>query len=161
MAIQTLLGISGKRIESKLGPRDATLLRAGNESGLWRCQRVRCYQLYRDVMPPENGAPLLYSLPEASFLVGVCRETFKRIAPRAPAYAIPEGCTDRRYPLFTEPMLRYLRAQIASGDIKVQTLSLSRPRAGVTICPPRHVHAENLGQESESCRKWQSWTVLA
>ena len=160
-AIQCLLGISGKYIERKLGPRDATLRRGTSESALWRVERVRLYQLYRDVMPSESGCPVLYSLPEAAWFVGIGKEAFAGIAPPARAFAVPANCTERRYPLWPEPMLRYLRAQIASGAIKVRASSLSRPKSGVTISAPRHVLAENQRVESESCRKHHAWSVLA
>jgi hypothetical protein len=160
MAIQILLGISGKFIERKLGGRDATLLRGGNESGLWRVERVRLYQLYRDVMPAAIGCPMLYSSVEAAWLVGLYRDAYLAIAPPARAYAVPAGCTERRYPLWAEPMLRYLRKQIALGAIRIRWRSLSRAKAGAVITAARHVMAENQRAESEACRKAQAWSVL-
>lgn len=160
-AIQSLLGISGKYIERKLGPRDSTLRRGPSESALWRVQRVRLYQLYRDVMQPASGCPVLYTLVESAWLVGVTRETFARLAPPAPAVALPASLTDRRYPLWPESILHDLRRKIASGAVQVSPRSLTRPKLGVTITAPRHVMTENQRDESEACRKHHAWSVLA
>jgi hypothetical protein len=159
-AIQSLLGISGKYIERKLGPRDATLRRGPLESALWRVERVRVYQLYRDVMPPASGCPVLYSLVEAAWFVGIGREKFARIAPPARAFAVPANCTERRYPLWAEPSLMFLRKQIATGNIKVSWRSLTRPKAGVSIVPPRHVLAESQTDESTAYSKSHAWVDL-
>src|SRR5580704_3993424 len=156
-AIQSLLGISGKYIERKLGPRDATLRRGPSESALWRVERVRLYQLYRDVMPSESGCPVLYSLPEAAWFVGIGKEAFAGMAPPARAFAVPANCTDRRYPLWAEPSLMFLRKQIATGNIKVSWRSLTRPKAGVSIVPPRHVLAESQSNESNAYRLSHAW----
>jgi hypothetical protein len=159
-AIQCLLGISGKYIERKLGPRDATLRRGTSESALWRVERVRVYQLYRDVLHPDSGCPVLYSLVEAAFLVGVGRGKFARIAPPSRAFAVPANCTERRYPLWAEPSLMFLRKQIATGNIKVSWRSLTRPKAGVSTVPPRHVLAESQSNESNAFRKANAWVDL-
>jgi hypothetical protein len=159
-AAQLLTGLSSKSLEHKLG-RDATLRRGTNESPLWRVERIRCFRLYGDVMPPDRDCPVLYSGIESARLVGIGRNKFLRIAPFTRAYAVPAIDSDMVFRLWPEPSLLWLRKQISIGAIAVNRRSLTRPKAGVTVCPPRHVHAENIRQESASCRKWQSWTALA
>src|SRR5258708_25337938 len=155
-----VLGLSSKYLERKLGPRDATLRRGPTESPLWRVERVNCYRLYRDVMPSAKQCPTLYSVNEAAWLVGVTRNKFLKIAPPAPAVAISAGC-EKEYPLWPEPWLYDLRRRIAIGEIKVGHRSLTRPKAGVVIAPPRHTLAECLQAESESCSKARAWSDLA
>ena len=158
-AVQCLTGLNSKYLELRLGPRDATLRRGCFESALWRVQRVRSYQLYGDLLPAARDCPTLYSLNESAKLVGVGKDTFLRIAPPTRAFATPAD-GERGYPLWPEPILHCLRKQIASGSIAVNWRSLTRPKAGVSIVPPRHVLAESQSNESIAYSKANAWVDL-
>jgi hypothetical protein len=113
-----LLRCAAPYIKRRIGEPDATLRYGPSESGLWRVERVRAYQLYRDVIPASKDRPTLYGTNEAAWLVGVARTTFLRIAPEPKAAAVSLE-SDREYSLWLEPALHALRARIARNEIKV------------------------------------------
>jgi hypothetical protein len=148
-AASRLISTAPTYLERKLGKRDATLRRGPTESPLWRVERVNCYRLYRDVMPSAQQCPTLYSVNEAARLVGITRTKFLQIAPPVPAVALSLGC-DKEYSLWPEPMLLELRKQIGCGGIEVNRRSLTRPKLGVVIAPPRHTLAVNQLEEAKA-----------
>lgn len=159
-AAALVTGIHNQKLERRLGPRDATLRFGPGESALFRVERVRAYKLYGDRLPPDRAPTVLYSITESAFAVGVTRKAFLKLAPPAPAVLVSDQ-SDKRYPLWPEPLLHALRKAIASGIIKVSRRSLTRPLLGVVIAPPRHTLAESLPTESAALEKSRSWTRLA
>jgi hypothetical protein len=159
-AASLLITTAGTYLERKLGKRDATLRRGPTESPLWRVERVNCYRLYRDVMPSAPQCPTLYSVNEAAWLVGVTRNKLLQIAPQAPAVALSAGC-EKEYHLWPEHMLQELRKQIGCGAIEVNRRSLTRPKLGVVIAPPRHTLAENQLEDAKAHKQAYPMLELA
>jgi hypothetical protein len=152
-AASRLISTAASYLERKLCSRDATFRRGPTESPLWRAERVNCYRLYRDVIPAAKERPTLYSVNEAAWLVGVTRNKFLQIAPQAPAVLLSTGDDEKTYQLWPEPWLYDLRRRIASGEIKVGRRSLTRPKAGVVIAPPRHTLVEDQLKDAKAHRQ--------
>lgn len=157
-AVQQVIPLGSEYIERKL-PRDATLRRGPGESALWRVQRVRLWQMYKDTMPASKECPVLFSVNEAAWAVGITRTAFLRLAGKAPAVALSAG-EDKTYALYPEQMLAFLRREIGRGAITVPARQLTRPKAGVVIAPARHTLNQSQRIESEYL-KAQSWQALA
>jgi hypothetical protein len=159
LALQNMLSCGTPGIHRKLGEPDGTLRWGCMEAPIWLADRalgVPC----RDI-PSTNW----YTASEGARLVGVGKNTFKRIMPESLGCVISGKLYGKRSnrikPLWTEAQCYEVRRRIKEGSIAVHWRQLTRPLFGAVIAPPRHCLAENQGAETETYRKAYPFAALS
>jgi hypothetical protein len=136
----------------RLGEPDAFMRRGVKDNLLYKADRVLDYASGRLWEAPAKP-PTFYTFREGARFVGITEQVAKRIFPKeTPAILIPDQASEP-HRLYPEPWLIAVRKMIATGDIKVNQKSLTKPRMGARLTSPRHVWADQQTRETEQLQR--------
>jgi hypothetical protein len=137
-----------RKVQDKLGSPDCFARVSWREDPSWMRQRV-----FPDDESPwlddSDFGQILYSRFEAAKLCSLAHSAMaKRLKPVAVLLN-----ADRRLPLYRRKDIEQLRANIASGAVKVQTRSLRGLKRGVYMVDAFHSLASELNVEQDRIRR--------
>ena len=152
-ASRIITGIHNSRMEERIGQRDATRRAGTKDAPLWLCERVLAFAMDGRLTQPLTDQITFYTVVEGARFVGITPRTLQRILPKqAPAVLVPPR-GDEPSPLYPLSWLYAVRTKIASGEIPLQSRSLTRPKMGAQICKARHRWASDQNAEEAAFKR--------